>query len=186
MTDDFTLDPPSAGRKAIGSHHCAVMASDTWLTPPEIVRGLGSFDLDPCCPPDMPWRTAARMLTRADNGLRAPWAGRVWLNPPYSRQAVTWLRRLASHGEGTALVFARTETSWFVECVWQRASAVFFLHGRVNFHLADGRRSAANAGAPSVLVAYGAVDAERLRAFEAWPGTFFNLPAEPSAIRVKT
>ena len=175
MSVTFELAAPAAGRKAIGSHHSPNMVSDTWLTPPEIVRGLGPFDLDPCCPPVMPWSTATRMLTRADNGLLAPWSGRVWLNPPYSRQAAAWLRRLADHGVGTALVFARTETDWFVDSVWSRASAVLFLHGRVNFHLANGKRSEHNAGAPSVLAAYGEADAERLAAFTGWPGTFLRL-----------
>lgn len=75
-----------------------------------------------------------------------------------------WLRRLADHGHGTGLIFARTETSWFVEQVWHRATALLFLDGRVHFHHADGTRAAANAGAPSVLVAYGPEDADRLAA----------------------
>ena len=139
------------------------MKSDTWLTPPAIIQALGSFDLDPCCPPVMPWRTADRCYTPADDGLAQPWVGRIWLNPPYGREAVKWLDRLAAHGEGTALVFARTETDWFVRTVWMAASGCLFLHGRVHFHHGNGRRAAANAGAPSVLVAYGASDAARLQ-----------------------
>jgi hypothetical protein len=138
------------------------MKSDTWLTPPHILQALGPFDLDPCCPPDMPWPTAKRDYTRAENGLKQPWEGRVWLNPPYSREAVKWLTKLADHGYGTALVFARTETEWFVEQVWRRASAVLFLYGRLHFHHADGTRAKANAGAPSCLVAYGSIDADLL------------------------
>ncbi|HWT40977.1 MAG TPA: DNA N-6-adenine-methyltransferase [Dongiaceae bacterium] len=146
----------------MGSHQSAAMISDTWLTPPEIIRALGSFDLDPCCPPVMPWPTAARMLNERDDGLSSKWEGRVWLNPPYSREAVKWLRKLAQHGHGTALVFARTETAWFFETVWRAASSVLFLEGRIYFHRADGTRAAANAGAPSCLVAYGAQDAVTL------------------------
>lgn len=152
-------------RRAMGSHQSSSMISDTWLTPPEITRALGVFDLDPCCPPSMPWRTARRMLTKADDGLAAKWGGRVWLNPPYSRDAVVWLRKLAAHGQGTALIFARTETEWFKETIWQApsASAVLFLYGRLHFHYADGRRAKANAGAPSVLIAYGHRDADILK-----------------------
>jgi hypothetical protein len=140
------------------------MISDTWLTPPEIITELGPFDLDPCAAPEpRPWPTATRHITRPDDGLSTEWAGRVWLNPPYSSEAGAWLARLAEHGNGTALVFARTETSWFVEAVWQRASAALFLHGRIYFHRRDGSRASANSGAPSVLVAYGAYDAARLR-----------------------
>ncbi len=150
-------------RRAMGSHQSAAMISDTWLTPPEIIKALGPFDLDPCCPPNMPWRTARRMLTKREDGLTAPWRGRVWLNPPYSRDAVEWLRRLVEHGTGIALTFARTETEWFRETVWGGASAALFLYGRLHFHRANGKRAKANAGAPSVLIAYGHRDAERLR-----------------------
>lgn len=148
---------------SMGGHQSAAMISDTWLTPPEIIHALGKFDLDPCCPPVMPWPTAERMLNERDDGLSAEWEGRVWLNPPYSREAVKWLRRLAKHGQGTALIFARTETSWFFETIWNAADAVLFLEGRIHFHKADGTRAAANAGAPSCLVAYGEKDAVILK-----------------------
>lgn len=147
----------------MGSHQSARMVSDTWLTPPAILDALGPFDLDPCAAPEpRPWPTAARHIALPDDGLTAPWKGRVWLNPPYSREASLWLARLADHGHGTALVFARTETAWFVQHVWQRASLLLFLAGRVTFHRADGSRARANSGAPSVLAAYGEEDAERL------------------------
>ncbi len=149
--------------KSMGSHQSAAMLSDTWLTPPAIVQSLGRFDLDPCCPPAMPWATADRQISLPTDGLVAAWSGRVWLNPPYSREAVKWLRKLAAHGNGIALIFARTETSWFVESVWNRASALLFLAGRIHFHRADGTRAAANAGAPSVLAAYGATNAAALQ-----------------------
>lgn len=148
---------------AIGGHQSARMVSDTWLTPPAILAALGEFDLDPCAAPEpRPWPTAAQHYTRDDDGMAQEWKGRVWLNPPYSREAARWLRRLAEHGHGTALVFARTETAWFVEHVWKRASLLLFLAGRIHFHYPDGRRAPANSGAPSVLVAYGDADAERL------------------------
>lgn len=92
-----------------------------------------------------------------------PRNARVFLNPPYS-QAWQWVHRLAEHGEGTALVFARTETAGFALHVWQRASAILFLHGRLTFHHANGSRAVGNAGAPSCLVAYGIEDALALAA----------------------
>ncbi|WP_309138993.1 DNA N-6-adenine-methyltransferase [Nocardia cyriacigeorgica] len=133
-----------------------------WLTPPGIIHALGTFDLDPCAANDRPWDTAREHIAPPDDGLAAPWNGRVWLNPPYADIA-RWLDKLADHGQGTALVFARTETRWFVEHVWARASAVLFLYGRLHFHLPDGSRAHGNAGAPSCLVAYGGDDAMLLR-----------------------
>ena len=70
----------------------------TWLTPPHIIEALGPFDLDPCCPPVMPWRTATRMVCRPDDGLAVDWRGsRVWCNPPYGRDAVPFMRKLAAN-----------------------------------------------------------------------------------------
>lgn len=54
-------------RKGIGGHQSAKMKSDTWLTPPEIIKALGIFDLDPCCPENMPWPTANIMLTKQND-----------------------------------------------------------------------------------------------------------------------
>lgn len=147
----------------MGSHQSAKMKSDTWLTPPNILAALGLFDLDPCCPIGMPWQTAREYFTPAEDGLAQPWHGRVWLNPPYSREAVKWLQKMADHNRGTALIFARTETFWFFDTIWKRATACLFLKGRLHFHRLDGTRAKANAGAPSVLVAYGPDDAELLR-----------------------
>lgn len=72
----------------------------TWLTPKHIIDALGHFDTDPCCPPNMPWRTADRMLTKADDGTTAPWVGRVWLNPPYGREAYPFLERMSRYNGG--------------------------------------------------------------------------------------
>ena len=136
--------------------------TDSWITPQAIIHALGPFDLDPCeCIPQ-PWPCAARSYTRLDDGLAKPWDGRVWLNPPYGQSTGLWLRKLAGHGIGTALIFARTETAIFRH-VWDRALAVLFLHGRLYFYRPDGSRADGNSGGPSVLVAYGQHDAERLR-----------------------
>ena len=149
--------------RAMGSHQSARAQTTTWLTPPELIDALGPFDLDPCAAPSpRPWPTAARHIELPEDGLAAEWQGHVWLNPPYSFAAWRWLDKLAAHGDGIALVFARTETAGFVEQVWGKADGVLFLHGRLHFHHADGTRAAANAGAPSCLVAYGHRAAEKL------------------------
>ncbi len=161
---DLLGAPSSSG--GMGTHQSAASINEVWLTPPPILDALGPFDLDPCaCPDPRPWDTAARHYGKAENGLARAWEGRVWLNPPYGGPTVVgpWMKRLAAHGTGTALIFARTETEVFHEAVWSAATAVLFLRGRLHFHHADGRRSAQNAGAPSVLVAYGEDDARRLK-----------------------
>lgn len=147
---------------SMSGHHSARAGSNVWLTPPGIIDVLGPFDLDPCAAADRPWDTARRHIAPPEDGLSAQWQGRVWLNPPYS-DLNRWMGKLTAHGRGTAIVFARTETRWFVEHVWLRATAVRFLHGRIHFHLPDGSRAKGNAGAPFCLVAYGDGDAARLR-----------------------
>jgi hypothetical protein len=165
--------------RTMGSHQSAAMCSDVWLTPPEILDALGPFNLDPCAAPEpRPWPTAhLHYWTPRHNGLLEPWSGRVWLNPPYSREAVRWLQRMAAHGNGIALTFARTETTWFFETVWHAASAILFLEGRLHFHQQNGRRAEANAGAPSVLVACGEVNAAVLEHC-GLPGYFVPLSPE--------
>lgn len=149
--------------RAMGSHQSARMLNDEWLTPPNIIAELGPFDLDPCAPINRPWPTAYKHYTKEDNGLEKEWNGCVWLNPPYSREAAKWLRKLADHGNGIALTFARTETKWFFETIWKRADSILFIEGRLHFHYVDGTRAKANAGAPSVLVAYGKGNSTALR-----------------------
>jgi hypothetical protein len=149
--------------KGIGGHQAATMRSEEWLTPPDIIKALGSFDLDPCCPENMPWETAIHYMTPSLDGLAQSWFGRVFMNPPYSRKIVAWMEKMADHDHGTALVFARTETDWFERFVWKRASAIFFFYGRLHFHRIDGTVSTDNAGGPSCLVAYGPEDMNRLR-----------------------
>lgn len=136
--------------------------NDEWLTPPEILHALGPFDLDPCAPVNCPWEMAVKHYSIIDMGLMQPWKGRVWLNPPYGLEAAEWLARLAEHGDGIALIFARTETDMFRRYVWEKADGVFFFYGRLFFHHVDGRRAEANAGAPSCLVAYGQKNVEAI------------------------
>lgn len=129
---------------------------DEWLTPPYIIDALGEFDLDPCAPdPSVrPWPTATSHYCRTDNGLRQIWRGRVWCNPPYGRETFAWIRKLATHGNGIALVFARTETIGFHAEIWNKADAVFFFKGRLKFYHLSGIEGGA-ANAPSCLVCYG-------------------------------
>lgn len=147
---------------SLSGHQSARMKSDTWLTPPEIIRALGTFDLDPCCPPRMPWKTAKRMISPPNDGLSKVWHGRVWLNPPFGKYAAGWMAKMAEHGNGIALVPARTETRMFYESVWLKASAVLFIRGRPHFHRANGTRAKMNSGAPIALVAYGEKNASIL------------------------
>jgi hypothetical protein len=164
--------------KGIGGHQRPYRGeTDCWLTPPEIIQAFPPFDLDPCSLPNRPWDTALQhyFLPETD-GLTTPWHGRVWLNPPYGPQTTNWLALLASHGDGIALIFARTETRMFFEHVWNAptASAILFLEGRLYFYRPDGTKAPFNSGAPSCLVAYG-VECAKLLFGSVLHGKFIDL-----------
>lgn len=139
---------------SLGSHQATIGKTQTWITPRWIIDALGPFDLDPCAADPRPWDCA--FSNWPTDGLNGKWRGRVWLNPPFHRyQVLDWVQRLAEHGDGIALLHARTEAEWF-EPVWAHASAILFLADRLYFHYPDGRRS------PAVLCAFGFLNGERL------------------------
>ena len=133
-----------------------------WLTPPSLVIKLGEFDLDPCSPINAPFLHAKNNYTIADDGLSKEWFGRVYLNPPYGRGMELWLEKLKFHGNGIALIFARTETKCFFEHIWYDADAVLFVKGRIRFYHISGIQ-AGTPGAPSVFIAYGKENALSLK-----------------------
>jgi hypothetical protein len=150
----------------MSAHQAHGNGANVWLTPPAIIDALGPFDLDPCFGGPRPWATAKEHLGPDSHngfgGLLAEWIGTVWCNPPYDAGAWPWLERCADHGDAIALVFARTEVEQFHRQVWEKATALLFLEGRIFFHRPDGSRAKNNSGAPSVIVAYGESAAARI------------------------
>jgi hypothetical protein len=137
--------------------------TNDWITPPHILDALGEFDLDPCeCLPQ-PWPCASRGFTIEDDGLSKDWDGRVYCNPPYGEEAWPFLERMADHGNGISLIFARTETKLFQRHVWNEADGILFLAGRLHFHYPDGTRARGNSGGPSILIGYGEENVDVLR-----------------------
>lgn len=62
---------------------------------------MGGIDLDPCADPLK--RIPSKMhFTKKDNGLEKAWAGRVFLNPPYSG-ATKWFKHLSIYQEAGAV-----------------------------------------------------------------------------------
>lgn len=133
-----------------------------WLTPPELVRKLGEFDLDPCCPVNPPFFHAKNNFTIDDDGLKKKWFGRVYLNPPYGKGMNLWLEKLKKHNNGIALIFARTETKCFFEHIWDDAYGILFVKGRIRFYHVNGVQGG-TPGAPSVFIAYGEENAIALK-----------------------
>lgn len=135
---------------------------------------MGEFDLDPCCPNNLPWATAKNFysLENGQDGLLLPWLGRVWLNPPYSNW-VEFVGKLKKHRNGIALIFARTETRGFFNHVWNDADSILFIKSRLKF-LTENMNQSSSATAPSVLIAYGKNNSSILEKCNI-PGKFVRL-----------
>jgi hypothetical protein len=149
----------------LGSHQQAIGKSQNHITPRRFIDVLGPFGLDPCAADPRPWDCATVNWTEADDGLKREWPRHLftWLNPPFDQFIVgEWILRLAQHGNGIALLHARTETEWF-NSIWERASGILFLSNRIKFCKADGSEQRFNSGAPVILVAFGAEALARLR-----------------------
>jgi hypothetical protein len=98
-----------------------------WRTPRKFLDAaravMGAIDLDPASSAEANETVrATRFYTEADDGLRQPWRGCVWLNPPYGGEARLFVERLLREyqvGNVTAdcalLNSHPTETKWFQE-----------------------------------------------------------------------
>lgn len=128
-----------------------------WYTPHKYIDAarevMGEIDLDPAS------STAAQKIIKAkkfytakDNGLRHPWSGRIWLNPPYSRELIgEFMNKLAEEAgsgrlkEAICLTHNYTDTAWFhnAESI---ASAICFTRGRIAFISPTGETCAPTQG----------------------------------------
>ncbi|MGY0790889.1 DNA N-6-adenine-methyltransferase [Azospirillum argentinense] len=148
----------------MAEHEPCIGQSNDWYTPPEIFDALGlTFDLDPCSPGPEHWVPARRVYTMADDGLVQPWQGLVWMNPPFGGRNghVPWLRKFLEHGNGIALLAARTSAGWFHE--WAvKADTMLFPRGKTKFIRPDGSVGG-SPGTGIVLLGVGEVANNALR-----------------------
>jgi phage N-6-adenine-methyltransferase len=123
-----------------------------YYTPVEILEAartvLGAFDLDPAsCAEAQINVKAARFFTQDEDGLAQPWAGRVWLNPPYGKTGgksnqELWAGRLVNAyragdvTDAVLLVKAALGYKWFEELF--RDWPVCFVRSRLSFILEGG------------------------------------------------
>lgn len=133
-------------------HEKPVGATVEWYTPPELFDALGlDLDLDPAAPANLPHWIPASTWYSAD-GQHKPWAGRVWLNPPYGRDLPAFVARMVEHRHGLMLTAARTETAWWQSAI-KSADAVAFLRDRPHFIRDDGYQARSSFG--STIFAFG-------------------------------
>lgn len=146
------------------THESTVNESIEWYTPPEVFDALGlEFDLDPCSPGEgRSFVPAKKHYTVIDDGLVSPWEGTVFVNPPYGKHTPVWLEKLAQHGDGIALVFARTDTKWF-RAAAHSADVICFISSRVRFYQGNTENRGGTPGTGSMLIAYGDRAADAVR-----------------------
>lgn len=138
----FATGTEKAGTAAHVSQNTGV---PEWYTPDEYLDAArktlgGEIDLDPASSKIAQKRVKAKKhYVLDDDGLSKDWAGRVFLNPPYSSDFVgKFTTKLWEHyadGEVTAailLVNNATETVWFQDAAYH-ASAICFPSGRIKF-----------------------------------------------------
>jgi len=124
----------------MSSHEAPFGETDEWYTPPEIFEMLSvHFDLDPCSPGQGHWVPATRVITKNEDGLLHDWHGMVFMNPPFGARngQVPWLEKFIAHGDGIALVAARTSAKWYQDLV-PLCDAKLFPRGKTKFIRPDG------------------------------------------------
>lgn len=127
-------------------------ANEHWNTPLEILDpleyGWGRVLLDPCSNPTS-IVNAVHTCSGPDIdrcGLAEEWhkyPGLVFINPPYGRKILPWVKKAAEEAflaqqlqTGTEIVLlgpSRTDTSWFQDHVWNTADEVLLWKGRLTF-----------------------------------------------------
>jgi DNA N-6-adenine-methyltransferase (Dam) len=140
----------------------ALLTSNTpeHYTPPEVINKVlefygGVIDLDPCSnsldDPNVPAVFHYALPTL--DGLKLPWAGRVYVNPPYGKELALWVKKaLEEYTSGRAreillLVPSRTDTRWFHQL---NAYPRLYIKGRLKF-IGGEEENTSSAPFPSVL-----------------------------------
>jgi ParB family chromosome partitioning protein len=176
-------------RDAVALHrpHVSRNSGDNeWYTPDAYLDAarsvLGTIDLDPASSAIANQRVkATTFYTSSNDGLTKHWAGRVWMNPPYSADLIgLFAEKLNKHiaatdvTEAIVLVNNATETVWFNRLV-SVACAVAFPASRIRFIDPQGQPSGAPLQGQAVIYAGNkpALFAEQFSPF-GWIASVYN------------
>ena len=107
-----------------------------WSTPQSFFTkydGEYNFNLDVCASEDN--AKCAKYFTETDDGLQQEWEGVCWMNPPYGREIIKWMKKAYESSLNGAtvvcLVPARTDTIWWHE--YAMKGTIEFIRGRLKF-----------------------------------------------------
>lgn len=125
-----------------------------WNTPKDLFLKLNeefNFDLDAAA--NEKNKTCEIFLDEEINSLTVDWHGKVFCNPPYSRNLHLWLQKAHQEISKNATVIvmllpARTDTKWFHDFVLNKCE-IRFIKGRLRFS-----EHKMNAPFPSMIVIF--------------------------------
>lgn len=121
--------------------------TDLWATPQDFFDSLNKefgFTLDPCATPEN--AKCNKFYTKEIDGLKQNWEGEtVFCNPPYGREIGKWVEKcfnesLKPNTKIVMLMPARTDTKYFHNFIYHKATEIRFLKGRLRF--GDSKNSA--------------------------------------------
>lgn len=120
--------------------HIPASQNTRWGSPEELVAELaaefGPFDLDVCGDEEL--HVCDVYFSEALDGLKMPWFGRCWCNPPYGEEGL-WIHKAVCEvllGRCERVVFlipSKTSMGWWEDFVTVYAKVVRFLKGRLQF-----------------------------------------------------
>lgn len=147
----------AAVAREVHNHRAQGTGDNEWYTPAEFVedarRVMSVINLDPASSAIAQETIRAEaFFSQHDDGLRHPWSGRVWLNPPYSQPEIRLFAekaveevKLGHVAECIVLTHNYTDTAWF-HTLGSEASAICLTRGRIRFLSPDGRRAVPTQG----------------------------------------
>jgi site-specific DNA-methyltransferase (adenine-specific) len=110
--------------------------TDEWETPDKLFKKLDDefhFTLDSCASDEN--HKVDNYYTIKTDGLRSPWSGVVWCNPPYSNIA-DWIKKGYEEAQKgctvVMLIYSKTDTKYWHNHV-MKADEIRFIKGRVTF-----------------------------------------------------
>lgn len=110
--------------------------TDLWATPQNFFDGLNAefcFETDVCANEE---NAKCRIYFNAEqDGLKQPWEGVCWMNPPYGRAIKGWVKKAYESSLAGATVVcllpSRTDTVWWHDYCMK--GEIRFIRGRLKF-----------------------------------------------------
>ena len=129
--------------------------SNEWNTPDDLFNTLNNefnFTLDPCTNGEN--NKCDKFYTEKENGLIQDWSKDiVFMNPPYGREISQWIEKAYNESlkgsKVVCLIPSRTDTKYWHDFIFNKASEVRFIKGRLKF--GDSKNSAPF---PSAIIVY--------------------------------